>query len=226
MYTLNKSLAEKMVSQEHSDAQWERLNKIVIDTFAADPDRVEKLNKLYTDFEEQIRTAPASGKYHFHNSYVGGYLDHILHVVDCSLKIAGLYSKMNGHIDFTKSELVFSALHHDLGKVGDENGPYYVTQNSDWHREKQGELYKNNEDIAYMTVTDRAFYLLQKYQVVMTQNETISMRLADGLYEESNKKYLINWTPFAGKTNLGNIIHWGDMMASCIERDKAKADLT
>ena len=223
MYKLSKKLSDKIVSAEHSDAQWERLMKIVKETF--DEDRATKLVKLYEDYEEQIRTAPASGKYHYHNAYVGGYLDHVLHVLDCTLKIAGLYAKMEGEINFTKSELTFAALNHDLGKLGDETGPYYTSQDSDWHREKQGELYKINDDIAFMTVTDRAFYLLQKYEIVMTQNETISMRLADGMYEEANKRYLINWTPFAGKTNLGNILHWGDMMASTIERDKARIEL-
>jgi len=216
---------QKEVSAEHVDAQWERLLKVVKETFADDEDRVTKMTMLYTDMESRIRSAPASGRFHYHNAYPGGYLDHILNVLDCTTSIAVLYKKVGGEINFTKAELVFAALNHDLGKLGDEDGPYYVTQTSDWHRDKMGEFYKTNPEIPFMTVTDRAFYLLQLYGIQMTKHETIALRLADGMYEEANVRYLKNNEPFAGKTNLSNILHWGDMMATSIERDEARLSI-
>jgi predicted HD phosphohydrolase len=35
---------------------------------------------------------------------------------------------------FTKEELVFSALNHDLGKMGDENHESYIPQTDKWRK--------------------------------------------------------------------------------------------
>jgi predicted HD phosphohydrolase len=73
----------------------------------------------------------------------------VLRVAETGLKVAALYKNMGGDITFTKQELIFAALHHDLGKLGDpDEGPYYVNQDSDWHR-KRGELYTHNENLQY-----------------------------------------------------------------------------
>ena len=41
-----------------------------------------------------------------------------------------------------------------------------------------------------MLVTDRTFYLLQKYEINLTQHEYLNIKLINGLYDESNDKYL------------------------------------
>ena len=123
--------------------------------FLAEDPRVDKLNEMYEVFGEQLLSAPASGKVHYHNAFPGGYLDHVVHVAEASMKVATAYKAIGGDIDFTKQEMIFAALHHDLGKLGSEAGAYYLDQDSDWHR-KRGEMYTYNGNIQYMTVTDRA----------------------------------------------------------------------
>lgn len=187
----------------------------------ADP-RWEQLKPLYDVLQDELVIAPASGKVHFHNAFPGGYLDHILRVTDTALKLASLYKTMEGDVNFTKQELIFAALHHDLGKLGNpEEGPYYVEQDSDWHR-KRGELYRNNEQIQYMKAPERGLFLLQKYGVQITQNEWLAIKLSDGLYDEGNKSYLVNYAPYAMKTNLPKIIHWADHLSSSVENDKTR----
>jgi hypothetical protein len=186
----------------------------------ADP-RAEQLKKMYDVLQDQLTTAPASGRTYYHNAFPGGYLDHILRVTDTALKIAGLFKTMEGEINFTKQELIFAALHHDLGKLGTEDGAYYVEQDSDWHR-KRGELYKTNENIQYMKPPERGLMMLQKYSVPVTQNEWLGIKLSDGLYDEGNKSYLMNYSPYSMKSNLPYIIHWADHMSSTVERDKGK----
>jgi 23S rRNA maturation-related 3'-5' exoribonuclease YhaM len=83
--------------------------------------RSEKLLKMYEDFNGELSTAPASGRTHFHNAFPGGFLDHTMRVVDTALQLSGTYKKMGGTIDFTKQELIFAAIHHDLGKLGRMN---------------------------------------------------------------------------------------------------------
>jgi hypothetical protein len=185
--------------------------------------RSEQLLKFYEipHFAEELTTAPASAKTHFHNAFPGGYLDHVLRVADIALKMAGTFKACEGEINFTKQELIFAALHHDLGKLGVPGTPYYLDQDSDWHR-KRGELYKHNEAIQYMKVPDRAVFLLQSHGIQVTEAEYLAIKLSDGMYSDGNEAYLKNWTPYSMKTNLPYIIHWADHMATTIERDKSK----
>jgi hypothetical protein len=129
---------------------------------------------------------------------------------------------MEGDVNFTKQELIFAALHHDLGKLGNpDEGPHYVDQDSDWHR-KRGELYSINENLQYFNVPERALFLLQKYGIEITQTEWLAIKLSDGLYDEGNKAYLKNFAKYAMKTNLPYIIHWADHLACRVESDKGR----
>jgi hypothetical protein len=184
--------------------------------------RADKLLAMYADFNNELSTAPASSRLHFHNAFPGGYLDHCVRVVETSLQLAALYKKSGGNIDFTKQELVFAALNHDLGKLGSpDEGPYYLEQDSDWHR-KRGELYKHNDNMQYMKVVDRALFLLQKYGIETTQKEWLAIKLSDGMYNEAAKAYLTNHVPYSMKTSLPYIIHWADHMASQVEKDSSR----
>ena len=185
--------------------------------------RADKLIEMYEIFGNELNLAPASAKVFYHNAFPGGYLDHVLRVTETALQVASLYKKMGGTIDFTKQELVFAALHHDLGKLGDpDQGPYYLEQDSDWHRKNRGEMYKFNENIQFMTVTDRALYLLQKYGITVTEKETLGIKLSDGMYEDSNKAYYKCFVPNAMKTTLPYILHWADHMSCRTEGDNAR----
>lgn len=184
--------------------------------------RSKELKAMYDIFGDELVTAPASGKVHFHNAFPGGYIDHVLRVTTTALEVAALYKKIGGTIDFTKQEIIFSALHHDLGKLGHpEQGPYYVEQDSDWHR-KRGEMYKQNENIQYMKAPERGLMLLQKYGVTVTDKEWLAIKLSDGIYDDGAKSYLINWAPYAMKTKLPYIIHWADHMSSQSENDNSR----
>lgn len=184
--------------------------------------RAEQLKAMYEHLQDELLIAPASGKTYFHNAFPGGYLDHILRVTETALKLASLYKGMEGDINFTKQELIFAALHHDLGKLGNpDEGPYYVEQDSDWHR-KRGELYKQNENIQYMKAPERGLFLLQKFGIQITQTEWLGIKLSDGIYDEGSKSYLINYAPYAMKTNLPYIIHWADHISSRVENDKSR----
>lgn len=184
--------------------------------------RYDAIMRMYDDFGNQLVEAPASTKSHYHNAWCGGYMDHTVRVAEMSMVVAGQYKKHGGTIDFTKEELIFCALHHDLGKLGTpQDGPYYLEQDSDWHR-KRGEMYKHNENIQYMKAPDRGLMLLQKYGVVLTEKEWLGIKLSDGMYDEGTKSYLVNYSAYPMKTNLPKIIHWADHMASQIENDMSR----
>ena len=130
----------KELTPEQIHENWVKLINLIKDTFSEEyPDnRREKLLNMYQYFEDRMCVAPASGREHFHNAHVGGYVEHVLHVVDCAVQIKELWVKNNATINFTDEELIFAAMHHDLGKVGDMDKDYYVPQDSEWHRKNKG----------------------------------------------------------------------------------------
>ena len=209
-----KQLTEKQILDN-----WNKLMKLIEDTF--DGERKEKLIKMYKHFEDRMVTAPASGKAAYHNAMVGGYVEHVLHVTDCAVQLKKLWESNGANINFTEEELIFAAMHHDLGKVGDLEQDYYIPQDSEWHRKNRGEIFKHNPNLQYMTVTDRAIFILNHFQITMSEWEYIGLRLTDGLYEDANKTYLMSYNPdWSLKSNIAYILHQADMMATHIESDE------
>ena len=71
-----------------------------------------------------------------------------------------------------------------------------------------------------MTVPDRSLKLLADRNISVSENEWYGIKLHDGMYEEANKPYFINYNPESAlRTNLPYILHQADMMASKIEKD-------
>ena len=209
-----KQLTEKQIVEN-----WSKLIQLIEDTF--DGERKEKLLEMYKYFEDRMSVAPASGKAAYHNAMVGGYVEHVLHVTDCAIQIKKLWESNGAMINFTDEELIFAAMHHDLGKVGDLDKDYYIPQDSEWHRKNRGEIFKHNPDLQYMTVTDRAIYLLNHFGIKMSQWEYIGLKLTDGMYEEGNKTYYMSYNPdWSLKSNIAYILHQADMMATHIEFDE------
>jgi hypothetical protein len=122
---------------------------------------------------------------------------------------------------YTKEELVFSALNHDLGKMGDDYNESYIPQTDTWRRDKLGEDYKFNDKLAFASVPDRGLFLLQDNDIKYTFNEMITIQTHDGLYDEGNKKYLMSYTPeLKPRTSLPFIVHQADLMAARIEFER------
>ena len=211
----------KKLSAEEIQNNWDKLID-TIEGFISD-DRKPQLLKFYDDFKERMMFAPASAKGHYHNAMPGGYVEHILHIISHSLELKQIWEKNGAMINFTDEELVFAAMHHDLGKIGDLENEYYIPQTSDWHRKNQGAIFKHNGDLHFMTVTDRAVFLLQHFKIPMTELEYLGLRLTDGMYEEANKNYYVSYQPERQlKSNIAYILHQADSMATHIEYDEWK----
>ena len=184
--------------------------------------RKEKLLDFYKKFEDRLVLMPAAHKKEYHNSFPGGYIDHVNRVIECSLKVNSVWSEMGvDKSTYTIEELVFSAINHDLGKMGDEEHDSYIPQTDKWRRDKLGEDYKFNEKVPFASVPDRGLFLLQSHGVQYTFNEMVTIQTHDGLYDEANKKYLFSFTPGQKpRTSLPYIVHQGDLMAARIEFER------
>lgn len=210
-----------MLSAEQIQANYEK-HLIIIDKYITG-ERKQKVLDMVEALGENYIMAPASSKTWFHSAFPGGYLDHVNKVVEFSVRMMKLYSQMGGNIDFTEEELVFSALFHDLGKIGDGEQPNYLPQTDKWRREKMQEVYSINGDSDFMLIPDRSLFVLQKFGIPLNKKEYLGIRLHDGVFDEANKAYFINYNPDSKlKSNLVHILHTADYLAAKVEVDIEK----
>jgi hypothetical protein len=184
--------------------------------------RKEKLIEFYEKYSERLMLMPAAHKKEYHNAFPGGYVEHVNRVISCALRLNDLWGEFGcDQSTYTTEELVFSALNHDLGKMGDEENESYIPQDDKWRKEKLGEDYKFNDKIPFASVPDRGLYLLQSHGIQYTFNEMITIQTHDGLYDEANKKYLMTYMPEQKpRTSLPYIVHQADLMAARIEFER------
>lgn len=189
-----------------------------IDTYISEPRRSE-LKAFYEKYSERLMLMPAAHKKEYHSAFPGGYIDHVLRVVDCAIKLNKVWVEMGvDDSTYTMEELIFSAINHDLGKMGDEQYESYIPQTDQWRKDKLGEDYMFNDRLAFSSVPDRGLYMLQAHGIKYTFNEMLAIQTHDGLYDEANKKYLIAFMPEQKpRTSLPYILHQADLMAARIE---------
>ena len=192
-----------------------------IDDHISEP-RKTTLKAFYEKYEDRIVLMPAAHKKEYHNAFPGGYVEHVLRVIRCAIKQATLWEEEGCDMStFTTEELVFSALNHDLGKMGSEDEDSYIPQTDQWRKDKLGEDYMFNTKVPFASVPDRGLFMLQTHDIKYTFNEMLAIQTHDGLYDSANDKYLKGWMPEQKpRTSLPFILHQADMMAARIEFEK------
>jgi hypothetical protein len=208
------------LTAEEIQSNWTRLVGFIEDHISSP--RKENLLKFYDKYQERLILMPAAHKKEYHNAFPGGYVEHVNRVITCALHLHELWGQMGADLTtYTKEELVFSALNHDLGKMGDEEHDSYIPQTDNWRREKLGEDYMFNTKLPFASVPDRGLFLLQSHGIQYTFNEMITIQTHDGLYDEANKKYLMTYIPEQKpRTSLPFIVHQADLMAARIEFER------
>ena len=208
------------LTAEQIQGNWDKLLGF-IEEYISEP-RKSKLLEFYNKHSDKLVLLPASHKKEYHNAFPGGYVEHVIRVIECALEQHKLWEKMGVDTStYTLEELVFSALNHDLGKMGDENNASYIPQTDKWRKEKLGEDYMYNSALAFASVPDRGLFLLQSHGITYTFNEMITIQTHDGLYDEANKKYLMGYMPEQKfRTALPFIVHQADFMAARIEFER------
>jgi hypothetical protein len=191
-----------------------------IETYISEP-RKTALKNFYEKYAERIMLMPAAHKKEYHNAFPGGYIEHVNRVIKASLEFDKVWTQFGVTKNYTTEELVFSAMNHDLGKMGDEQNEAYIPQTDQWRKDKLGEDYKFNDALEFMSVPDRGLYLLTQHGISYTKNEMLAIKLHDGLYDDANKPYLMSWMPETKpRTSLIYIVHQADLMAARIEFER------
>ena len=208
------------LSAEKIQKNYEKHLKIV-ETYITE--RKEPVLAMIKHMEETYVMAPASSKTWYHSAFPGGYVDHVNRVVEYAVKQSRLYKEMGGNIDFTEEELVFAALFHDLGKMGDGDRPNYIPQTDKWRQDKLSEMYTYNPELDFMLIPDRSLFILQKFGIPVSQKEWLGIRLHDGVFDKANEAYFFsNMESSRQKTNIVSVLHTADFLASKVEYDMWK----
>ena len=205
------------LSAEQIQENWNQFTHNILN-YISSP-RKEQLIKFYETYAERIMLMPAAHKKEYHSAFPGGYVDHVNRVVKAALELSYIWDKFGCDMTtFTDEELVFSAINHDLGKMGDADHESYIPQTDKWRKDKLGEDYMFNNKLAFSSVPDRGLFLLQDNNIKYTFNEMVAIQTHDGLYDSANDKYLKGWMPEQKpRTSLPFILHQADMMAARIE---------
>ena len=210
-----------MLEAEQIQKNYEKHLKI-IETYLSE-ERVTQVKGMLNHMEEVYIMAPASGKTWYHNAFAGGYVDHVNRVVQYAIEQSRLYEKMGGTLDYTDEQLVFSALFHDLGKIGDGDAPNYIPQTDKWRQDKLSEMYTYNPDLQFMLIPERSLFILQKFGIKVDQKEFLGIRCHDGVFDKANEAYFFsNVESSRQKTALVSVLHSADFLASKVEYDMWK----
>lgn len=195
-----------------------------IETYISEP-RTTKLLALYQSQEDNLAFAPASSRASYHNAFPGGYVDHVNRVVEAALKVTKLWDNMGATINFSTEELVFSAINHDLGKLGRDGQPAYLPNDSEWHVKNQGAIYKPNTELPFIPIQDSSLFILQQAGIELTFNEWVAIKTHDGLYDDGNKAYLLSsQNESKMRCSLPLILHQADILAARVEWEKEWID--
>lgn len=206
-----------MLTVDQIKENWDRLIQFISTAF--DGDRKDNLLKMYNELDQRVAEAPASGKIFFHSAFPGGYLHHVLKVIELAPKYSDLWISSGGEKNYSDEELIFVALNHDLGKLGSLTDAYFMPTYENW-KVKRGIRYEGNPAVEYMKTADNSLYFLQAYNIKVTENEYLGIKLHDGLYDESNKSYFISYSPTNKLRILPYIIHTADFYAMRLEYEE------
>jgi hypothetical protein len=119
-------------------------------------------------------------------------------LIEYSLEVAGVAKRLGSTFGNTKS-LVKVALLHELGKVGqlETGSDLYLIQDSDWHRDKLGQIYKYNDKCEKMNIAHRALWLLSHYGISLTKDEWLAINVSQGMHLQENQFYANALNPIA-----------------------------
>jgi hypothetical protein len=119
-------------------------------------------------------------------------------LLEFSLATASVAKSLGATFGHTKS-LVKVALLHELGKVGGlvDESELYLIQDSDWHREKLGHVYKYNDNCPKMNIAHRSLWLLSHFQFDLSREEWAAINVSQGLHLPENQFYARSLCPIS-----------------------------
>ena len=73
------------ISAEQIKDNWTDLVEVINSSFSGE--RLKKIEALHDHFKDRMMLAPASGRAWYHNAFPGGYVAHVLNIIQWSLNV-------------------------------------------------------------------------------------------------------------------------------------------
>jgi len=148
----------------------------------------EGTDKFLEEFGVRLTTAPRGM-----TEEEGGVPGELINFLLKTTLIASDHSKTietrMGENSVDRKSVTRVCLVHELGKLGSREEDLFVTQESQWHREKLGQNFKYNEKCQKMSTGHRTLCLLQEYGMTVTPDEWISILTSQGMQYPENAFY-------------------------------------
>lgn len=154
---------------QYISQNWEGFKKYATKAAAMRSDR--NIHSLLEELENHdILTTPSSTRIEYYGCYQGGLVEHAVRTLLYMLKLKTVYGLEK---EVSGDSLVITALFHDIGKVGNlpTKTPYYIEQNSSWHREKLGQLFEINPKMAFVSPQQLSLFNLAHGNIVLSVEE-------------------------------------------------------
>jgi len=166
-----------VVSENEIIENFEKYKKLLlkVDT------RKEPIELFLEKYADRLATAPAHDRNNRHSAQPGGFIKRSLSTFANARALCKMPAFSEKEINI--ESIIICSLLHDVGRIGDDAGDFYVPQTSSWHIER-GNLYTFNPGIKRMMHPHRGLYLLQAEGISLTQDEWIAIVSQPHMYED------------------------------------------
>jgi len=138
-----------------------------------------QIKTMLSDLGERLAIAPANARNTDKGSEDGGLIKNTLEI----LKLSRMLDAATGKQCDPKTLYKIVVL-HNIGRIGTIDDALYLYQDSSWHLEKLGMLYKINPELIGYDKTDLTFQLLAYYGIRLSRVEheaIVSLRTKEPL---------------------------------------------
>lgn len=111
-------------------------------------------------------------------------------IMEYMKKLKQVRDEFHSYIDLESA--LTCALLSDIGRIGTEHEDRLVPQDSSWHREKLGQIYKWNESCQKMYVPHASLFWINKYEIRINHEELLAIILTQDYLSEDSKFYIGN----------------------------------
>ena len=167
------------------------------------PESVDAIDAMETDLGERLFLAPRDTTPDL-GGIPGGLVSFSLDVA----RQTKIFREAVNH-----RSLVRVALLHEVGRLG---GPLvtqdlFLTETSDWHREKLNRNYKYNEACPKMSTSHRTLFYIAKYGFKVSMEEWVAILTSAGFQYDENRFYANENLPLASALQMCRTLTFNEL---------------
>jgi hypothetical protein len=161
----------------------------VISSKVTDVNARAGLLALCEEQQSRIAACPSASRAEYFGAFPGGLAKYSLDVLKVMKELNKLYNT-----NLSTDDLIVTALFHNVGKIGSSDQDYYLTQESEWHRNK-GMLYEINPQLQNIQPSIRSLWWLNHYAVPLTDHAVDAIASVSRMGQQQYSSEVYNPTP-------------------------------